>query len=480
MNRVFCAAIAATLTLATAAQRAAASEDVTPPVTAYVGATMLDGTGAEPIENATLLVQGQRILSSGSIAPPDGAEIIDVSGKWIVPGLIDAHIHFMVSGRLYTRPSFLDLTHLVPYEEEVAFIQRQVPVTLRSLLCSGVTSAVSAGGPSIEYQARAQAEAMPDAPTLFVSHGPIGLVPEFMIQSFFPLFDGEPSLKSARSAEAGEALVREGVAMDADLIKTVYDASGSLMRKFLQWDYKSVHEGIVAEATRHNLKVTSHSHELEPARALAEIGVASLQHIPVDAPVDDEFIALLNEKEVILVPTLALRQRTFVEALNQDIDFLPIETRCGDPEVIKSLFEVEEMPDLGSARIQTVVDGSALAAENTKSLHDGGVTLAVGTDAGNYGMLHGPSMHLELIRMSEAGIPAADLIVAATLNSARVAGKDDHYGSIESGKFADFLVLSDNPLDDIAHLQAIELVVKHGQAFTQAELTPSQPTAGLN
>lgn len=439
---------------------------------AYTGATLVDGTGRGAINNATIVLEDDRILAAGAIEPPADARTVDVSGKWIVPGLIDAHIHFMVSGRLYTRPSFLDLTHIVPYDEEVAFMQERVPVTLRSFLCSGVTGAISAGGPGIEYQARARAEEMPDAPTIFVAHGPISLVPEFMVENFFPLFDGEPSIKSARSADAGAALVREGVEADADLIKTIYDASGSWLRKILQWNYVSVHEGIVAEADRHDLNVTSHSHELEPSRTMASLGVSSLQHIPVDAPVDEAFIALLKSRDVILVPTLAIRERTFVESLNQEIDFLPIEKRCGDPEVILSLFEVDELPELGSDRIQTVIDGGKLAFENTKALYDAGVTLAVGTDAGNFGMLHGPSMHLELLRMAEAGIPPADLIVGATLHAARVAGKENQYGSIEAGKFADFLVLSADPLEDVAHLQAIELVVKHGRAFTQTDLAP--------
>ena len=71
---------------------------------------------------------------------------MDVAGKWIVPGLIDAHLHFMVSARIYTRPSFIDLRHIVPCEEEVRWIRQRLPVTLRSLLCAGVTSALSLRG----------------------------------------------------------------------------------------------------------------------------------------------------------------------------------------------------------------------------------------------------------------------------------------------------------------------------------------------
>ena len=81
-------------------------------------------------------------------------------------------------------------------------------------------------------------------------------------------------------------------------------------------------------------------------------------------------------------------------------------------------------------------------------------------------------MHLELRSLSELGIPPEDLIVAATLTPAKVAGREDEYGSVEAGKFADFLVLGKNPLEDIANLQAIDRIIKHGKAFTQEELVP--------
>ena len=88
------------------------------------------------------------------------------------------------------------------------------------------------------------------------------------------------------------------------------------------------------------------------------------------------------------------------------------------------------------------------------------------------GLAAGSSMHLELRALNQAGIPADYLIQAATLNSAMVAGKDDEYGTVETGKFADFLVLSADPLQDVANLQAIEQVVKHGKEFRQEELLP--------
>ena len=223
------------------------------------------------------------------------------------------------------------------------------------------------------------------------------------------------------------------------------------------------------------MKVTSHIHELEPARELMKLGVDSLQHIPADEPVDDDFIALANERDVVVVPTLSLRKRVFQELPSQEFTFEPIEHTCGDPEVTRTWFH-EDGP-AGFDHVPRYPIGQAnLAAENATALYEGGVAIAAGTDAGMMGMLLGASLHLELRALVEAGMPPEAVIVAATLNAARAAGKDDLYGSIEAGKFADLLVLAHDPLADIANVQAIELVVKHGKAFRQEELRP--PGAG--
>ncbi|MDJ0789615.1 MAG: amidohydrolase family protein [Myxococcota bacterium] len=455
------------LTLGAAGAEASAEDGLV----AYRGATLIDGRARLPVENATVLVRGDRFVSAGAdVEIPDGARVVDVSGTWIVPGLIDAHVHFMISARLYTRPNMLDLTEVVPYEAEVAWIQENLDETLRSTLCAGVTGVISAGGPFIEYEARDRARAMPDAPTVFVSHGPITQVPVFMAQRFFPLFDGDVTLKSARSPEAGAALVREGAEREADLIKTVYDAGGSILRRWLQYRYVSIHEAIVSESAKHGFKVTTHAHELEPARNVVAAGVDSLQHVPADEAVDEAFVTLLRERRVIVVPTLAIRQRTFSEVFEGSIELLPIERRCTDPSIIRSWSEVEGLSGPTDARIQRVADGTAMATANTKALHEGGVEIAAGTDAGNIALPHGASLHLELRKLSEVGLSPMDVLAAATIRAAKVAGREADHGSIEAGKFADFLVLSEDPLADVANLQAIDLVVKHGRAFAPDEL----------
>ena len=177
-------------------------------VTALVGATLIDGTGAAPLDDAVVIIDGTEIAAAGargSVPIPEGASTVDVGGKWLVPGLIDAHVHFMESGRIYTKPGQIDLTHLVPYDEEVAWMQQRVPVTLKSYLCAGVTGAVSVGGPRFEYEVREQARARAAAPDVYVAHGPVALVPAEIL---FPPFHGDASVRTVTDPASAAETIR--------------------------------------------------------------------------------------------------------------------------------------------------------------------------------------------------------------------------------------------------------------------------------
>lgn len=441
-------------------------------VVVYQGATLINGTGNDPVSNARIIVRGDRILAAGSeIEVPENADIVDVTGKWITPGLIDAHVHFMTSGRMYTRPAFFDLTDKVPYEEEIRWIKDHLPDTLRAFSCSGVTGVISMGGPSIEYETRALAATMPDAPTVFNAHGIVGHMPRYLAERMIPPWDGELTLKPVVSKDEALAVVQDALANGAHLIKTAADDRGSHLVSGLMWwwNWQELESTIIEEGAKHGLRVTAHSHALEYSRELMKLGVSSLQHVVADFPVDDAFIQLARDKNIIVVPTLAIRKRTFIELFTKELQLEPIEETCSVPGIIDSWYEPLPAIDEQSTRYRLQGD---MAAQNTKTLYDAGVTIAVATDVGMIGLAAGSSMHLELRDLNEAGIPTDYLIHAATFNSARVAGVEDDYGTIEAGKYADFLILAADPIADIANLQKIEQVVKHGQAFNQNELLP--------
>ena len=144
-------------------------------VTAFVGGTLLDGTGAPPIKNSVVLVDGDRIVAVGDrkrTPLPADAGIVDTTGKWIIPGLIDAHIHLFQSGGLYSRPDIIDLRPVRPYEWEIANVKRKLPSTLSRYLASGVTAVVDVGGPMWNFAARRLAQTLPLAPRVAVA-GPL-------------------------------------------------------------------------------------------------------------------------------------------------------------------------------------------------------------------------------------------------------------------------------------------------------------------
>ena len=440
--------------------------------TLFSGATLIDGKGSDPVGPSDVLVRGSEIIAVGpNLEAPSGATIVDTQGKWITPGLIDAHVHFGLSGRPYARPAFIDLTHLVSYDDEVEWTKERLPYTLERMLCAGVTGAVSVAGLSIDYRARHISANTANVPSIFVGQGVITSVPEFAARKMFPPFDGgEFHIRPAMFTSDAMEYVLEAEESNADMIKTAYDYAGGWHFRLIQSNAMNWHKTVVQEAGARGMRVTSHTHQVEAGQLLMDVGADSLQHAPADRPVDARYIETALTNEVVIVPTLALRKRTFQEFVRQEYDWLVIEQQCGDPEVMRSLSEVDDMPAVNDVRIKGVVAQTPMANRNVRALYDAGVQLAVGTDAGLMGLMLGSSMHLELAAMEALDIPALDLITMATLNSARVAGKEDAYGSIEPGKFADFLVLNADPTVRIANLQAIDTVVRRGVAYSHQDL----------
>lgn len=309
----------------------------------------------------------------------------------------------------------------MPYEEEVEWIKSRVPDTLRAprlFRCRQrfVTRLAESRVPRTRNRPR-------DGRCADRLHWSWGYRPcaALIAENTIPPWDGELTLKPVTSTEQVVDVVREAVALDADLIKSAVDTRGSMLLEGMLWwwDWQALETALVGEAAKHGLAVTTHAHALEYARGMIEAGAASLQHIPADLPVDEDFIDQALANDIIVVPTLAIRTRTFIELFSKAIDILPIEERCSVPGVIESWYE--PLPDADAQTLRYRQQGE-IAAANARALYDAGVTIAVATDAGMIGLAHGSSMHLELRALNAAGIAADYLIHAATLNSARVAG----------------------------------------------------------
>jgi imidazolonepropionase-like amidohydrolase len=451
-------ALALALLVATAAPSAAASDGL-----AIVGATIVDGTGAPPIADGVVLVRGERIEAVGpraGVSLPKGITILDGRGKWLVPGLVDAHVHFFQSGGAYTRPDVVDLRRHRSYEREIALLKEALPRTFARYLLCGVTSVVDVGGPFWNFEVRDRASRTEMAPRVAVAGPLVSTVAR-------PQLDiGDPPIIRISTPDEARALVRRELERKPDLMKVwfIYRAGDDLAAG------KAIVAATVDEARKAGVRTAVHATELETARAAVEAGAEVLVHSVFDKPVDDSFVELLKRRGVVYIPTLFVRAGYDLVLSGQ---FVPTaaERRGGDPDVLATFDEVKSLPELlARPKRAPDPDRERIPAQNLKRLSEAGVAIAAGTDAGNIGTLHGPSIFRELRLMAEAGLTPGQVLTAATAGGARVMGRGKDLGALAPGKLADLVLLDRDPLRDVASFEAIDRVIKGGRVFTPDEL----------
>lgn len=451
-----------------------------------VGATLVE-PGRGPVADGAVVVAAGRIVASGpraTVAIPAGARIIDAAGAWITPGLIDAHIHFFQSGGLFTRPDAVDLRAVRPYADEIAGIRAGIDGTLRRHLRCGVTAVLDCGGPRWNTEVRARAQAA-GAPVVAVM-GPL-------IATWAPpeLACDDPGIVQVGDVAAAEAMVAAQAAAGFDLIKIWYIVRPG--------ETVAQHEPLVrrtiAAIHAHGLRAAVHATELETAKAALRAGADVLVHSVESAPVDDEFLDLCRRNRAVYIPTLMV-ERGYIGAFSQLVPVTPLELEWADAERLHSLFALRWLPAATipeplhpwlragrRARQEPALaarllagDGLATAQANLVRVHAAGITIAAGTDAGNIGTLHGPSLHSELTLMRAAGLTPAEVLACATRGGAAALGRAD-LGGLAPGMRADLLVLAADPLADPAHLARLRLVVAGGLVHDPATLVPDPPLA---
>lgn len=442
---------------------------------AISGATLVNPDGKPPVANAVVLIQNGRISRAGSqqnVQIPKEATVIDARGKWIIPGLVDSHVHFFQSGGLYTRPDGLDLRKVVPYEKEIETIKSNLSDTFARYLRSGVTSVVDVGGPFWNFDVRALAEKTDAAPRVAIA-GPL-------VSTYQPpvLSDVEdaPIIKGNTPEEARE-LVRRQAAKKPDLMKIWF----VVLPNETPEKHLPVVRAAIEESHKHGIRVAVHATQLETARAAIQAGADVLVHSVEDKEVDADFIRLLKEKNVIYTPTLTVREG-YLKTYTQQHDFTPVEFEIANPFVMSTLFDLRHIsPEILPNRIKVLLDKPspiqppAVALKNLKLLQEAGVTIVAGTDAGNIGTLHGSSIFPELKMMADAGLTPAQVLTAATLNGAKLMNREKDLGTIEEGKLADLVILNSNPLASIENTSDIHAVVKNGKVFKPGEIIRKTP-----
>jgi imidazolonepropionase-like amidohydrolase len=414
---------------------------------AFIGGVLFDGTGQSPVKDSVILVRDNRITEvgkRGEVNIPKSAQVINVHGKWIIPGLIDSHVHFFQSAGLFTRPDILDLRDQKAYPLELSQIRERIPNTLSRYICSGVTSVVDMGGPFWTVNLKHEVSQLKKAPRLTAA-GPL-------ISTSIPseLRVEDPPNLDLGTPEEARATVRTLLKQGADMIKVWFISSGNPV------DFLPSIRAAIDEAHKNKIRVAVHATELALARYSVEAGADILVHSVADRLVDPDFIQLLKKRNVIYIPTLMVKEG-YQEVLSGNPKLNTIEKTCGDPEIIATW---EKLP---SSKKYFRSKEDDLARENLKRLSEAGVVIASGSDAGNIGTLHGPAIHREVELMVEAGLSPQKVLLSATRDAAKVISVKPEVGTLEPGKLADFIVLKENPLADIRNLSKIEKVIKGGR-----------------
>ena len=443
--------------------------DAAPPPIAIVGATLLDGTGAAAIRNAVVVMREGRIACAGPRAGcpvPRDADTVTAAGKWIIPGLIDTHVHFSQTGWVDGRPDALDLRERYPYAAVEADLHARPERFFRSYLCSGVTSVFDVGGYPWTLELQERTARSTTAPRVLAAGSLLSTIDHWLNlpdQRQFIYMADEATVRQAVRAHKtwGAAAIKVWYIMppqppDTARVSALVHAAGD-------------------EARKVGLPLIVHATGLWEAKDALRAGARVLVHSVWSAPVDDEFLSLAQRLGTTYVPTLTVpdgyRQ---VAARRFARERQPL--ACVDPATRAKILATDtvalaQRPSAAALEERTTrtTQSFAQAQANLKRVFDAGIPVALGTDAGNPLTLHGASVFMELEAMQASGLAPRDVLVAATGQAARALGVDST-GTVVAGATADLVVLDADPLADIRNVRQIALVVRRGEVYTRHEL----------
>src|SRR5688572_12105194 len=442
--------------------------NASPPPVALVGGTLVN-PNAPPLPNATVVISGGRIVCAGpasACVPPPTAEVVRVDGAFVAPGLIDAHVHYSQTGWVDGRPDALDLRAEFPYDSVNSAMRMEKGRFDRAYLCSGITSVFDVGGYPWTIPLMQANERALDAPRV-VAAGPLLATVDHWVNT--------PTMRQfvhMSSDSATRRAVRENAYFGSRAIKVWYLQRADSLRPMMRARLELAGE----EARRAKLPFLVHATQLERAKEAIRAGANVLVHSVAPEAVDDEFISLAKERGTIVIPTLTVFEGyADVFAGRSPAARYPVE--CVDrgtrAKLERVLPETQRAGGLQgfvrSARADTLL---ASTARNVRRMRDARIPIAVGTDAGNPGTAHGPSLYREMEALQSAGMSAAEVFASSTIIAARAMRRAADVGTIEAGKLADLVVLEADPLADIANARRVRLVMKGGALYGRNELLP--------
>ena len=425
----------------------------TPDVKVVTGATLISPTSAAPIPNSVIVISGSRIVSVGQVPPkagatgggPAGAEVIDATGKFVMPGLADMHNH-LGAGSM----------SLGPARENYAG-------NLGRLLAGGVTTVFAPGVSESDFTALKSATAAEGSPyARFFGTGPAITVPGGSL--------GEQGPAPTTAADA-RAVVQKLKALNVDAIKIHRDDLAWASKRTIQPMALDVLQALIEETHRLGMKAYVHAPQLSRAKEALRAGIDGLMHGIIDEAIDQDFLALMKKNSAVYVTTLGLFEdvadvAAFARREGPHWDQLGFQ-----PPAIYQFFTSTQ----GVQLFQSLLNNTAFTKEhlpvlraNMQQAFGAGIPIVMGSDTGFPGVLLTVATHMEMELMVEGGLKPVDAIRSATINPARMLGREKDQGSIEPGKVADLVILDANPLEDIKAVRRIYRVVKGGVVYDPA------------
>jgi imidazolonepropionase-like amidohydrolase len=424
--------------------------------------TLIDGTGAPPRPDMTVVVDEGRfveVIPTARAAPPRG-RVIDGRGKFLIPGLIDIHIH-LAGSAAGAMPGG------GPTVDRNAALQ-----ALASYLYAGVTTVLDVGNnPDNILPMRAEERA-----------GRI-LAPHIFATGNLVTYPGSHGTAMAvnveRWPEGRAALQAQFDTQHPDVQKITYDDEGWGARPLIPILPRDLLQHIIEFYNDHGVRTTVHISNEARAREAIFSGVDSLAHTPAQGPVTDAFVKLLAAKRIPVASTVTIGDN--YGRLHDHPEFLD------EPLYVATMRPADraELKRIAAAGGETALKGSPelyrrawrlywqtqtpILEDNLRRIDAAGGIVAAGTDASN-----GAATHRELELLAEAGIPNLRILRIATLNGARLLGREEEMGSIAEGRIADAVLLNADPVADIRNTKAIALVMKAGAIIDESRL----PLAG--
>ena len=447
------------LTIVMLASLTLSSQTRTPGTVVYDGARLIAGDGSAPIENGAFLVQNGRISAIGpraDVKAPAGAARVDLTGKTVMPAMINAHVHIGYEGYTTWRAENYTAENVLDHLQREAFYGTAATQSVG-------TSPTEA---ALQFQRDQQAGKYPPASRFFFMPGmaPPNGGPDAVLRV---ATNKLRVINEVTTAAEARAAVQKMAAQKIPAVKMWVDDRRGTYPKLTEEAYLA----ILDEAHKHKMIVHAHATTLADQKAVVKAGADVVVHMVQGEKLDDEYLALLKEKKPYWATVIGLGDPTGV---CQPDPFFEVALPAKVIAEIRATTERRPLAPSCGPPSPNAPRREEIMAYNFPRMIASGARIVLGTDTGiQPGHTFGSGEHVELARWVQLGLSPSDAIVAATKRPAELLGLKD-MGTLAAGKRADFIVLDANPLDQITNTRRIASVYLRGSAVDRAATRVSQ------